>query len=82
MLETINEEIQVGVVFKQRRTRPVWFIWKGRQYTIQEITYTWSTQEGESRIQYFAASDGTHLFELSLDCHALIWRLLRVHIDG
>ena len=82
MLETINEEIQAGVVFEGRRVRPVWFIWKKRKYPVREITYTWSDRQGESRVQYFAASDGTHLYELSLHCQSLIWRLLRIYTDG
>ena len=36
----INELISVGAVFPRGRIKPVWFVWKGRQIRMQEITFT------------------------------------------
>ncbi|MCP3678654.1 MAG: hypothetical protein GY721_14045, partial [Deltaproteobacteria bacterium] len=51
MITEIGEPIRAGVVFGAdciggKKIKPVWFIWKERQYRIKEVTYTWTNKEG------------------------------------
>ena len=60
------------------RIRPVRFKWSGRLFEVKEVTYTWTSKEGQANIYHFSVSDGKTLYELSFDTSALIWRMERL----
>jgi len=70
--ETISVIASFGLPYK---IRPVRFRWKGRLFEIREITYSWQTQEGQTRIYHFSISDGKTLYELSFDTVSLLWHI-------
>ena len=78
MLTELNEPVEVGVVFRKAQTQPVWFLWQGRRYSIQRVTYRWKEKVGEDTIHYFSVFDGVNTFELRYDSKLLQWRLGRV----
>jgi len=55
--------------------RPIKFKWSGRLITVQEITYTWRSREGQASVHHFSVTDGTSLYELSFHTQSLVWRL-------
>lgn len=81
MLTEINEPIEAGVIFQKGRVRPVWFLWKGRRYPVERVTYQWKEKMGESLIHFFSVFDGVNTFELQYDSKLLHWRLGRVTGD-
>ncbi len=75
----IGEPISVIASFGlPYRIRPVRFRWSGRLLEVKEVTYTWTTREGECRIYHFSVTDGRTLYELSFDTAALLWRVEQV----
>lgn len=80
--EEIYEPILVDAVFTNSKIKPRWFIWKGRKYSVQEVTYSWQDREGEASLVYFSVSDGTNIFEICFNQKTLNWHLARVHIEG
>jgi hypothetical protein len=76
MIDRINEPVTVGAVFGQKSLiRPIWFLWRKREYRIAKITYTWMDREGQAKRYHFAVTDGGNLFELCYHTEKLTWQL-------
>lgn len=71
----IDERIDVGAVFRKDAVKPRWFVWRGCKYEVKEVTYTWEDRVGAARLMLFAVSDGSTMFEISLNRSSLEWRL-------
>jgi hypothetical protein len=70
--ETIHVIASFGLPY---RVRPVRFRWTGRLFEVKDITYSWVTEEGASKIYHFSVWDGKTLYELTFDADSLLWRL-------
>jgi len=77
----INEIIDVGAVFTKKHIKPKWFIWQKRKYPVKETTYTWDEDVGSARIIHFSVTDGSTLFEISLNKKTLAWTLEKTATD-
>jgi hypothetical protein len=87
MITEIGEPIKVGVVFGAdciggKKIKPVWFIWKERQYRIKEVTYTWTGKEGSASVHYFSVTDGQDLYEIAYNTETVVWKLMAVEVEG
>ena len=84
MITEINEMIQVGAIFgdNKKKLKPVWFIWNGRKYNIQKITYIWTERIGKANIHHFTVTDSDNLFSLSYNTDTLVWTLHSVETAG
>jgi len=71
----VPERIEVGVVFTPKGVIPRWFTWKGRRYGIEKVTYFWTERVGETRLHYFAVTDGVNYFKLSYNSEMMRWTL-------
>ena len=81
MITEINEAIEVGAVFRRAGLRPVWFVWRGRKYSVEQVTYRWKERRGEAWLHSFSVFDGLHTFELNYDSKLLQWRIGRVSAE-
>ncbi|MGD9578120.1 MAG: hypothetical protein AB7Y74_07700 [Syntrophorhabdus sp.] len=70
----IGEKVSVLASFTGS-IRPIKFKWSGKLVTVQEVTYTWKSREGQASVHHFSVTDGTSLYELSFHSQSLIWRL-------
>jgi hypothetical protein len=70
----IGEKVSVLASFTAG-IRPIKFKWSGRLITVQEVTYTWRSREGQASVHHFSVTDGTSLYELSFHTQSLVWRL-------
>ena len=78
----IGESISVIAAFGiSPGLRPLRFKWSGRRVDIKEVTYEWSTMEGNSRMLHFSVTDGSTLYELSFDTNAISWRIEGVEAE-
>ena len=71
MSTAVGDPVRVAVIFDRGSgglsgLRPVKFSWGVRDFTIEEITYSWETREGEMKIAHFSVTDGESLYELTL----------------
>ncbi len=87
MITEIDEPIKVGVVFGAnciggKKIKPVWFIWKEKQYHIKEVTYTWTNKEGSASVHYFSVTDGQNLYEIAYNTETMVWMLIAVEMEG
>ena len=86
MITEIDEPIKVGVVFGAnciggKKIKPVWLIWKEKQYHIKEVTYTWTNREGSTSVHYFSVTDGQNLYEIAYNTEAMVWMLMAVEME-
>ena len=73
--ETISVIASFGLPYK---IRPVRFKWNERLFEVREITYSWQTQEGQTKIYHFSITDGKTLYELSFETASLVWKVEKV----
>jgi hypothetical protein len=81
MITELNDPIEVGAVFGDGVVSPVWFLWSGRRYKIERVTYRWKEKAGESLLHFFSVFDGANTFELIYDSKLLRWTLGRVDVE-
>jgi len=84
MLEVIGEPIEVSAHFRRGRIAPLWFVWKGRRYQVEEIRNRWVTREGVGRMYHFAVTvtDRADLYEVYLRTETMGWHLGKIDISG
>ncbi len=80
MSTLIGDPVRVAVIFDRgaggiEGLRPVKFSWRSRDFTIEEITYSWETREGAMKIAHFSVTDGTGLYELAYNQSTMQWTL-------
>lgn len=75
-----NKKIKVGVVFQENSAKmiPKWFIRDGRQYKIDQVTYTWEEKKGISLIKHFAVLAEKISYELTYDVNRMAWHLVGI----
>lgn len=86
----VNENVKVYALYNARRgrdsrhdrLRPIMFVWRNREYRVQDITYVWRENQGESDVYHYAVSDGANVFELNYQTRTLDWTLSSVACAG
>ena len=80
MLEAIGEAIRVCAYFHRGQVSPLWFVWKGRRYRVEETRSRWVTTEGLGRVYHFgvAVTDRADLYEICLRSETMKWHLGRI----
>ncbi len=73
--ETISVVASFGLPYK---IRPVRFRWNQKLFEVKDVTYSWQTKEGQTKLYHFSISDGKTLYELSFDTTSLLWRIEKV----
>jgi hypothetical protein len=73
--ETISVVASFGLPY---RIKPLRFKWSGKLFEVKDVTYSWQTKEGQTKVYHFSISDGRALYELSFDTASLLWRLEKV----
>lgn len=74
MATDIKEVVKVVAVF-DKGMRPARFKWKGRVYSVKEVTCEWRSAKGSTQVLHFSVSDGASLYELSYNPSTMAWTL-------
>lgn len=72
---TIDERVTVGMV----NDVPKYMIWKGRNYTINQIGLHHHFREGNTLYHIFSVVSGTVFLRLRLNTDNLFWKLEEVN---
>ena len=77
----IGENISVIALFGlPYKIKPVRFKWSGKLREVKDITYSWTTREGQSNVYHFSVTDGKTLYELSFNATSLLWKLEKLEV--
>mgnify|MGYP001562909493 CR=1 FL=1 len=71
----IHEPVSVVAVFKNGQVKPVLFRWKDRKISIESISFTWQTTQGEEQLFHFTVVASRTLYELIFNVRSLVWKL-------
>lgn len=63
----MGESVEVMTKFERGRIKPMWFVWRGRDFRVKGLPMTWERKDGGRRFLCFAVDTGGSLFELRLD---------------
>ena len=77
----IDEAVRVGVAFDNRKVIPIWFRWRNRYYKVENVTYTWSSDQGSGKLRHYAVTNGANTYELCFNSRTMEWILGRVYAD-
>jgi len=83
----LSENVKVYAIYNETGDRkfphdklgPVMFIWRNREYRVQDVTYVWREIQGQAEVYHFTVSDGASVFELSYNAKALDWTISGVY---
>lgn len=83
----LNENVKVYAIYKETgdpkfphdKLQPLMFIWRNREYRIQNVTYVWREIQGQAEVYHFTVSDGANVFELSYNAKALDWTITGIY---
>jgi len=86
----INENVKVYAVYNapqarcapHERLQPVVFEWRNRQYRVQDVTYVWRENQGDTELYHYAVSDGANVYELCYETRTFNWTLSSVSCEG
>ena len=80
MYETVNERVDVAVVFGKdpRRTQPLKLLWNGCEYRISKVGYRHKFKDGRDTVHVFSCTGSTSFFELHFNASSLTWTLKKV----
>jgi hypothetical protein len=85
----LNENVKVYALYKETgdnrfphdRLKPVMFIWRNREYRVQDVTYVWRETLGQAEVYHFTVTDGANVFELSYNARALDWTITGTYAE-
>jgi hypothetical protein len=75
MYQSINEPIEVVVIFNGKKVEPVFFKWGNRQYRVNKINLVHSERQGRDKHYIFSVSDEANAFRLRFSTETLKWTL-------
>lgn len=83
MIEKVQEPVEVLTKFVEGKIRPLRFRWRGRVYTVSEVTGSWIKQVGEHRLHFFSVGAGSReSYELCYQARTSVWTLENVYVEG
>jgi len=79
MTMPVEEPVTVIASFGgKERLRPLKFRWNGRVIQVSDVTYRWTSTDGDRKFYCFSITDGKALYNLSFDPQGLQWKLLEI----
>ncbi|HXK52880.1 hypothetical protein H6802_04215 [Candidatus Nomurabacteria bacterium] len=79
MYEALNQPIEVLISFTKNGPIPTSFIWKKKEYYIQELNFIYKEKRGNETIHYFMVSDDSAAYKLCFETESLRWLLMEVY---
>lgn len=73
--DVLNERIEVLANFKHARIFPKSFIWHGKEYVIETITYNWQERIGQALVSYFSVLCADQMYQISFDNSTFRWQI-------
>lgn len=74
----LNEKIEVLVWFKNTKILPKIFIWKNKNYIIDNINYYWQERCGSETINYFSVQSSLNAYQLSFNNSCYSWHINKI----
>jgi len=71
----LDERIEVLVCFKHAKIFPKSFIWKNKEYLIENITYNWQERIGQALINYFSVLSAGQMYQISFNNSTFRWQI-------
>ena len=81
MYEDFGDRVDVCARFSRGNITPLWFLWRGRKYDIQRVTFSWEERRGKAMVKHFSVTDGASVFEIGYDSEKLDWKLISLYTD-
>ncbi|MDD5116621.1 MAG: DUF6504 family protein [Candidatus Omnitrophica bacterium] len=71
----LNERIEVMVLFRNSGIFPRSFNWRGRQYRVETVIYSWQERVGQALISYFSVLSSSQLYQISFNNSTFRWQV-------
>lgn len=81
MYEQLDEPVETFVQFKNGKTIPRSFTWRGKKHEIEKVGLLYERQNGRVNRHYFSVLSGGALYKLYFDTERLLWVLEEVYVE-
>lgn len=78
MYETINAKIWVVGVYRQSGFIPRKFLWKNKEYQVDQITLATDVRDGFVKKRLYSVVSGANVYRLEFNRDSEEWRLAEV----
>jgi len=75
MYQTVDEQIEVAVIYKQGEVKPVAFKWGNKKYLIDKVNLIHTQYEGATKCYFFSVSTKKREYELKYNTDSMKWGL-------
>ncbi len=75
MVSGLHDVIRVGAVFDAGAIKPMWFQYKGKKVSIENIIYKWQEKSGNTSIIKFSVQANEMLYEIGYSTIDMKWLL-------
>ncbi len=83
MIEKVQEAVEVLSKFEEGRIQPMRFRWRGRVFTVSEVTGSWVQRVGDHQEHFFSVGVGTQdYYELRYRPRLSKWTLENIYLEG
>jgi hypothetical protein len=80
--ERIKEPILVTARFTSKGPRPQTFIWKNREYIINQTNFIHQSKEGDNLLTHFSVTCGNEGYKITFNSNKLTWTLDEIYTEG
>lgn len=81
LYDSIGRDFKSVPTFPHSKLKPLSFIWRGKEFAVEELTYIWRESQGETEYYHFAVSDGVNIYELAYNTKTFDWILVAVYYE-
>jgi hypothetical protein len=83
VIEKVQEPVEVLGKFLDGKIQPLRFRWRGRVFTVSEVTGNWVKRVGDHREHFFSVGVGSRVhYELCYQARTSKWTLENIYTDG
>lgn len=81
MYQTIGETISVIGVYAGQAFSPKKFLWKGREYRVDHITFITDIRDGTTRKRRYSVTSGSQAYRLLFNRDSETWKLEELWVE-
>lgn len=81
MFQTIDETIAVAGVYQRSRFVPKKFLWKDREYRIENVTLISEVRDGQIKKRLYSVLCGKQLYRLLFNRETENWTLTEIWVE-
>jgi hypothetical protein len=82
MYQTVDEQVEAAVIYRQGNVEPIAFRWGNRKYNVSAVNLIHTRYEGAVKFYFFSVSaDNGGEYQLKYNTDTLRWTLEQIYME-